>query len=66
MNEDNNKVTTIFVVRKWCASTGSTFLIVKNNETSHISGVSVFAGTIHHVACLVKNRVPVHVVQCFG
>ena len=29
------------------------------------SGMSVFAGTIYHIACLVKNRVPVYVVQCF-
>ena len=33
-------------------------------ENRHIALSGICAGTMHHVACLVKNRVPRHVVQC--
>ena len=39
--------------------------LVDSEDIRHLAITAVCAGTKYHVACLVKNRVPEHVLQVF-
>ena len=60
-NEGNGKAATNFFHKMVCVD--SKYLL-DSEEHRHAALSGVRAGTMYHVACLVKNRIPQHVVRC--